>query len=143
MVYDQICLRLSKNGDGFAYTIHDHPLGSSSRNIGYLREVNFEEDKVYPLLKEGIQCKTHEAVLNFLLRLELEPESLNWCEFWHENSDEFPEHTFKKGIRNGDSHEDSIKEMNDFVLQRINETRSSSKLEILCKKIKIKFRFGR
>lgn len=109
----QVVLYLSSKGDGFNLKIHDG---------GNFRDVNLQSDDIHPSLKKVSECKTHQAVLEFLKGIKGDED----CELYHDDNQKYPSHSLKIGFGmvKSPSHKCPVEKMISFVELRIKEKKS-------------------
>jgi hypothetical protein len=116
---NQFELCLSPRGDHFAWLrVLDVP------GCGGCKEVNFERDQVPSNLTKATECKTYQAVLDYLL--EMEKDERRNCKLIHQHNPKYLSHTenIGFGMHKGHSHDCPIDKMIGFVRLRIKEQNS-------------------
>jgi hypothetical protein len=87
-----------------------------------LRDVDFQTDNVHPYLKKAAECRTHQAVLEFLKGIEGDEQ----CKLFHFHNPKYPLHSqsIGFGMYIGCAHKCPVEEMISFVEQRNEPPRS-------------------
>lgn len=106
-------LCLSSGGDSFSLKLSDNHV---------FREVNFQTDDVHPYLERATECKTHQAVLEFLNGLTGDEQ----CIYTHEHKRKYPSHFINIGfgLTKVPTHGCSPQKMIKFIKLRIKEKNS-------------------
>lgn len=109
MIESRPILYLSSSGDRFPLIKDTEYLQGSEVGQSFLREAT--------------ACKTHNQVLEFLLKLKNKPAVANQISLYHQHNSEYPGHSLNIGFgaQKGSSHEDSIDKMIEFVKLRIQD----------------------
>lgn len=106
-------LYLSSRGDSFNLKL---------RGNNNFRDVDFQTDNVHPYLKKAAECKTHQAVLEFLKGIKGDEQ----CELYHSHNPKYPSHSLNVGFGmvKGAAHKCPVEKMISFVELRIKEKNS-------------------
>lgn len=75
-----------------------------------------EDDNIYPLLKKGLTCNGYDQVLDFLKKIQVNFECLQFVHLSHRNNANYPGHIFYPPKSN--FHDESIENMIAFIEER-------------------------